>query len=1410
MEPRPRVLSVGLSPENESALDYGWKRLVACGCFSTVLIIDPYCAKNIQSLQGHRGAVTIVSWAPENYYHDQKNPYNIRLASADVDGIIIIWDVVHAGVVSEFSESGCGVLDVQWIQNQNLSRDLVIVLHTKGRFVLWNTQTRTQLWKSMVGEQIASFSMDPFHLKNVMFSGPGSITVTNNFSLVSPLKGESKTSELMQIVGKNSSASAMPFEGSVSTKTAKHILNELLGSFSSERSPGNNDEFGIPQSECIQTCYHGYRKDCALLVYRREIVIISLKLLRRTNAILLDRSTPSFSKVYSCHQRDAIICAHENGSLSVYARRGLACAIKSSPVLGRKSNHSVIQSNSTDPPQVEVDDYELVAFVEGPRRSRRSIPLRFAVDRARENALALVTTDGRIQFWQLRSLALQTSYGTHAQKREPVWCLADMLLHEPGAARPPKLCLQMCSLYTTSKTDPTVCRVCPQHFLRPISSRLGCDSLVAVGNTRGGVQIWDLHSSLLWREYNLLPVPILGVEWITIASNPQNRAELGEYGDSSGHRFGEDYHLGLLVFGWQAKDKTLAGPGASKAAQTEDGKQVGINHVILLNLATGYTHSLRESHPEHPADGFVRSTSISCVVPTNKTISGEPKPLYRNPIELASVSHLGQFLALLFRGECVELWNLSSLTLIRTIPIQPGSDILAMDWYQSSSKAKGFHSASGLLTESVASSQEAPTFGLAASPSEALSESPGANSNSGRRESFIFCTSEGILRLVMVDGSNVDSTTVSGAVLQGLPASSLERITAVSWFVDLIAFGTADGYVAVRDLHNKKTVVRFTSVAGWLSPGGEASAADQNPDCIPAVTALLSTSKFTTGVRRLCFLPGSSTCTHLMALLYDSLFVWQPRDMVLVCMARFGGTLQRCLVSADWAMPVSAPSDPILCLIVGADGALRLVQAGESCAEMTIVGTNSNNANVNPDQAFTRFFGSSPIPDRLDSRTPLLVPSVLPVKIAFTIRHLLQHQPWRAWTKKAESSKSNAPQADLVPSSDDLGFDEAIAAGEKSEQEAISTTDAVPQPAAKKENITSNSSYALTCPRLAAGFNKVEQSVNIFMNALKERPELSKMFLQPSATIVERCLWTAYLFSDTYETRFWRLVANRLLPASSRYALDMSWDLLAETELYRKSVFARIRHLEQSRTSPAHTAQCINSLVVLGQHERAVSLLLETPPNSNEYSLNMYRACLLAAYASGKLTNSSMEPKFPSEVAADTYLSTVKLVATNLLSSGQVDEGVELLCLIGLAADACRYLESFDQWERSVWLAKCTLPQKEANKVIRRWAAHLSSSQFNRKDLAVLLYVLLDDHDMALQLLCGLNQYQLAARYLEACLEAGVVTYTEDKKHMYSTIFMEFCKILTKLGHHDSASYYCELAGDMGSLLKNEIDFLLT
>ena len=116
-------------------------------------------------------------------------------------------------------------------------------------------------------------------------------------------------------------------------------------------------------------------------------------------------------------------------------------------------------------------------------------------------------------------------------------------------------------------------------------------------------------------------------------------------------------------------------------------------------------------------------------------------------------------------------------------------------------------------------------------------------------------------------------------------------------------------------------------------------------------------------------------------------------------------------------------------------------------------------------------------------------------------------------------------------------------------------------------------------------------------------------------------------------------------------------------------------------------------LAVIGERDRVVRLLLDADSTNQQFYTDCLRACLLAA------TQHSTQAQ-----------STIKLVATNLIAAGNIWEGVELLCVIGKAVDACRYLQSYGHWDHSVWLAKCVLPPSEASDLLKRWAHHLIHS----------------------------------------------------------------------------------------------------
>lgn len=62
-------------------------------------------------------------------------------------------------------------------------------------------------------------------------------------------------------------------------------------------------------------------------------------------------------------------------------------------------------------------------------------------------------------------------------------------------------------------------------------------------------------------------------------------------------------------------------------------------------------------------------------------------------------------------------------------------------------------------------------------------------------------------------------------------------------------------------------------------------------------------------------------------------------------------------------------------------------------------------------------------------------------------------------------------------------------------------------------------------------------------------------------------------------------------------------------------------------------------------------------------------------------------------------------------------EGVQLLCLIDKAADACRYLQTYGEWNRAAWLAKvfsmdCTKKKRKGRKEKKKLGGKKSQAEW--------------------------------------------------------------------------------------------------
>uniref|UniRef100_A0A096LYU7 WDR11 TPR domain-containing protein n=1 Tax=Poecilia formosa TaxID=48698 RepID=A0A096LYU7_POEFO len=320
-----------------------------------------------------------------------------------------------------------------------------------------------------------------------------------------------------------------------------------------------------------------------------------------------------------------------------------------------------------------------------------------------------------------------------------------------------------------------------------------------------------------------------------------------------------------------------------------------------------------------------------------------------------------------------------------------------------------------------------------------------------------------------------------------------------------------------------------------------------------------------------------------------------------------------------------------------------------------------------------------------------------------------------------------------------------------------------------------------------------------------------KSVLQDSElSLLQRCLLVSRLFGDESDLNFWTVASHYLQlfaqarqlsvtseggseetqPPSQNH-LDICHDILCESSYFQKFQLDRVHLQEVKRSSYEHTKKCADQLLLLGQTDRAVQLLLETSADNPSYYCDSLKACLVTT-----ITSSG-----PSQ-------STIKLVATNMIANGKLAEGVQLLCLIDKAADACRYLQTYGEWNRAVWLAKVRLNPAEGSDVLKRWAEHLCSPQVNQKSKAILVLLSLGCFYKVGEMLHSLGSmryFDRAALFIEACLKSGVMEANDSSNKLIEAAFLDFARLLRSLGLREGAALWASRAGSAGEQLMEEL-----
>uniref|UniRef100_A0AC35U8E3 WD_REPEATS_REGION domain-containing protein n=1 Tax=Rhabditophanes sp. KR3021 TaxID=114890 RepID=A0AC35U8E3_9BILA len=198
----PTSITGSLHPSNKDAISLNDKGLVAIGTQNLISILDIHTSKIIQILDEHIGAVNVVAFAPESSFIRQ-NESDPRLASTDIYGQIIVWDVFSASSVSKFKFNNTAVRDLKWLIWQETNRDFLLTLHSNNVLVLWNSDTAARIWEYKFNQPVFKMVPDPFEDGSFAITSHGyEIMILKNVVVHQQITG---VSQVINVIGQKSS-----------------------------------------------------------------------------------------------------------------------------------------------------------------------------------------------------------------------------------------------------------------------------------------------------------------------------------------------------------------------------------------------------------------------------------------------------------------------------------------------------------------------------------------------------------------------------------------------------------------------------------------------------------------------------------------------------------------------------------------------------------------------------------------------------------------------------------------------------------------------------------------------------------------------------------------------------------------------------------------------------------------------------------------------------------------------------------------------------------------------------------------------------------------------------------------------------------------------------------------------------
>ena len=445
-----------------------------------------------------------------------------------------------------------------------------------------------------------------------------------------------------------SSPHSSPSHRLAATAGAKKALDKVKILISNEKPSAES----VTLNDCLQLSYLPSKRNYMLLLYPREILILDLEVNQTVGVIAIERTGVPFLQVIPCFQRDGLFCLHENGCITLRVRR---------------SNYSAtgIPNEEPDPDPVQELVYDLRSQCDAIRVTKTVRPFSMVCCPVNENSAALIVSDGRVMIWELKSSVASRNPRNSSSSASPLYS-------------PVSFCGIPVGAFQNKLPD------------------LSLDNMIAGQGTVAGEE--QLKSSFL-QEVHLkflltgllsgLPLPPFAIRMCPplTTKNIKQYEPLLAVGTSNGS---------VLVF-------HLTSGLLQKELSIHSCEVKGIEWISLsgfISFATSTPNNL----------GLVRNELQLVDLPTGRSVPfrgerGNDEPA----IEMIKVSHLKQYLAVVFKDKPLEIWDVRTCTLLREMS-KNFPAVTALEWSPShnlkSLRKKQLAAREAMARQTVASDTE--------------------------------------------------------------------------------------------------------------------------------------------------------------------------------------------------------------------------------------------------------------------------------------------------------------------------------------------------------------------------------------------------------------------------------------------------------------------------------------------------------------------------------------------------------------------------------------------------------------------------------------------------------------------------------------------------------------------------------